>query len=107
MGERPEDEVMERQQGVPVETTQQSPWVEPGPLFEVRAGRRRRDPPFEPRFTGQLHLRAQAEQPVGLERFDAPEVERVTHPQLVRVAAAAPHPDATDGAVEGAPQAPQ
>ena len=55
---------------------------------------------LQPGAPGHLHLRAQAQQVVGLEGLDAPEVERRADRRRLRVAAAAAQADAADEQVE-------
>lgn len=61
---------------------------------------------FEPRQPRQPHLGPQPQQPPRLDLLHAPEVQRVTHPQVLRVPPAPPQPDPADEPVEPSPYRP-
>ena len=73
---------------------------------EQRAFRVRSRLELEPGPARHLHLGAQAQQPLRLDRLDPPEVECVAGAQVDRVAPAAAQADAADQPVEHAAQTP-
>lgn len=66
-----------------------------------------RDLELQPRTPGHLHLGAEAQQPILLERLHAPEVDRVADLDPDRVAPAAAQPRATSKHVEQSAQSPE
>src|SRR6185436_5830594 len=62
---------------------------------------------LEPRAAGDLHLRPQAQQGRPADLLHSPEVERVAHPEMIRVAASETHPDAADEAIHESPDPPE
>ena len=62
------------------------------------------DPPCQPRLAGQLHLGFENQLEPRLRDDHAPEVERVTRPQVERMASAAPQSWSAEELVGEAPK---
>ena len=99
---------MERPERVPVQQPEQPGGIEDGCLRDDRAAVLvRRHLELQPGAAGYLHLGAEPQQPVLLERLDAPEIDRIAHPEACRVTAAPAQSRAADENIEQAAQPPQ
>ena len=78
------------------------------PVIDLR--RRLRDLPFPslgPDDEAVARLQKESKQAIGIECLHSPEIDGVSHTQVLRIAAAAPQPDTTDQQVDHAAKPPQ
>jgi hypothetical protein len=88
-----EEQAVDGIERVPVEPAHQTIGREERGLRQHRAAARAcGDGELEPRVARQFYLGPQPQQAIGLERLHAPELERIAHLQVVRVAPPAPPP---------------
>ena len=93
---------MDRREGVPVEEAPEAARLEEGRLDQARAAPVGPgvDLVLEPGAPGELHLGAEPEERGGADLLDAPEVDGVADADVLRVTAAAPHPDAAHAFID-------
>ena len=92
---------------VPVEKAEQTNGVEYRRLANHRAVAVRLDLELEPGASGKLHLRDQTQPAVRLVGLDPPEIDGISHRQLLRVAATTPHAHPTEQQINETAQPPQ
>src|SRR5450631_1921445 len=103
-----EDELMKRQDGIPVEQPEDSARLEERYLKKARAAVRvRKRLELQPSVTRQLHLGAQPQELVRPIRLDTPEIDRIADAQRVRRATSPPRSNSADEAVHNSAELPQ
>src|SRR5687767_5619474 len=103
----PEDEAVDRVEGIPVRQARQALGLEERGLLEPAAVGGWRDVVLKPRSAGDAHLGAKAKQGWTLDGLHAPEVEGIADPQVVWGPASQAHADAAHQAIEHAAHAPE
>jgi hypothetical protein len=66
-----------------------------------------RDLKLQPRSSWEAHFGGKTEPSLGLECFDAPEVESITHAQVDGIATSATHPNSAHHQIEQAANSPE
>ena len=106
-----EDDLVERDDRIPVENPDQPPRPVEGRHLEFRRGFGRtvgrQDLELELRLPGQFHLRPEREKSVAINADHPPEIERLAKLDVFRMPPATAQPRATDKRVHPAPQSPQ
>jgi hypothetical protein len=106
----PEDESVEGQDGVPVEDSEQTLWLESSDLIELAStseSRDRFDTELQHSFPGDLHLGSKFHPAVTLEPCHSPEIEGVAMPDHFRVAPATAQSRASEKTVDEPTESPK
>src|SRR5208337_2237150 len=91
-----EDKVVERQHGVPIGAPQQPQGIEVRRLANNGSGGIASHFELEAGAAGELHLRDEAQELIGLDRLHAPTIHNITNTKRIWIAATASHSYSSD-----------
>ena len=106
-----EDDLVQRDHGIPVENPKEPPWPVEGRHLEFGLGFgrtvHRQDLKLELRLPRQFHLRSERKRPVAIDADDPPEIERFAKLDVLRMPPATAQARAANQRVHPPPQSPE